>query len=51
MSSGSRHGIFAKSSIEQVFAEQEEVLRRDDRLDLEVQIEVLETQLKREGIH
>jgi hypothetical protein len=39
------------STVEQVFAEQEEVLRRNDRLDLEVQIEVLETQLKREGIH
>lgn len=39
------------TTVEQVFAEQEEVLRRNDRLDLEVQIEVLETQLKREGIH
>lgn len=38
-------------TIEQVFAEQEAVLRRDDRLDLEVKIEVLETQMKREGIH
>lgn len=39
------------TTVEQVFAEQQEVLRRDDKLDLEVQIEVLETQLKREGIH
>ncbi len=39
------------STIEQVFAEQEEVLKQDDKLDLEVQIEVLETQLKREGVH
>lgn len=39
------------TTVEQVFAEQEEVLRRHDRLDLEVKIEVLETQLKREGIH
>lgn len=39
------------TTVEQVFVEQEEVLRRDDKLDLEVQIEVLETQLKREGVH
>lgn len=38
-------------TVERVFAEQEEVLRRDDQLNLEVQIEVLETQLKREGVH
>lgn len=38
-------------TVEQVFKEQEEVLRKDDKLDLEVRIEVLETQLKREGIH
>lgn len=38
-------------TIEQVFKEQEEVLKRDDRLDLEVQLEVLETQLRREGVH
>lgn len=38
-------------TIEQVFAEQEEVLKRDDRLDLEVKIEVLEKQLRHEGIH
>jgi hypothetical protein len=37
--------------VEEVFTEQEELLRRDDQLDLEVQIEVLETQLKREGVH
>ena len=39
------------TTVEQVFAEQEEVLKQDDKLDLEVQIEVLETQLKREGVH
>lgn len=39
------------STVEQVFAEQEAVLKGHERLDLEVQIEVLETQLKREGIH
>ncbi|MFO1049230.1 MAG: 5-bromo-4-chloroindolyl phosphate hydrolysis family protein [Geminicoccaceae bacterium] len=39
------------TTVEQVFDEQEEVLKQDDRLDLEVQIEVLETQLKREGVH
>ena len=39
------------TTIEQVFAEQEEVLKQDDKLDLEVQIEVLETQLRREGVH
>jgi hypothetical protein len=38
-------------TVEQVFVEQREVLRRDDALDLEVKIEVLETQLKREGVH
>lgn len=38
-------------TIEQVFKEQEEVLKRDDKLDLEVQLEVLETQLRREGVH
>jgi 5-bromo-4-chloroindolyl phosphate hydrolysis protein len=38
-------------TVEKVFAEQEELLRRDDQLNLEVQIEVLETQLKREGVH
>ncbi|MFZ1427385.1 MAG: 5-bromo-4-chloroindolyl phosphate hydrolysis family protein [Geminicoccaceae bacterium] len=39
------------TTVEQVFAEQEEVLKQDDKLNLEVQIEVLETQLKREGVH
>ena len=39
------------STVEQVFVEQEAVLRQNERLDLEVKIEVLETQLKREGIH
>jgi 5-bromo-4-chloroindolyl phosphate hydrolysis protein len=39
------------TTIEQVFAEQEEILKQDDKLDLEVQIEVLETQLRREGVH
>lgn len=38
-------------TIEQVFVEQEQVLKSDDKLDLEVQLEVLETQLRREGIH
>lgn len=38
-------------TIEQVFIEQEEVLKRDEALDLEVKIEVLETQLKREGVN
>lgn len=39
------------TTVEQVFTEQEELLRKDDQLDLEVKIEVLETQLKREGVH
>jgi 5-bromo-4-chloroindolyl phosphate hydrolysis protein len=39
------------TTVEQVFAEQEEVLKQDDKLNLEVQIEVLETQLRREGVH
>jgi hypothetical protein len=38
------------TTIEQVFLEQEEVLKRHDALDLDVQIEVLEMQLKREGV-
>ena len=38
-------------TIEKVFEEQIEVLKRDDRLDLEVQLEVLETQMRREGVH
>lgn len=39
------------TTIEQVLEEQQEVLRRNDKLDLEVKIEVLETQLRREGVH
>jgi hypothetical protein len=39
------------TTIEQVFGEQRELLRRDDKLDLEVKIEVLETQMRREGVH
>jgi hypothetical protein len=39
------------TTVEEVFAEQEEVLRRDEELDLEVKIEVLETQMRREGVH
>ena len=38
-------------TVEQVFAEQAEVLKRNDSLDLEVQIDVLKTQLEREGVH
>lgn len=38
------------TTVEQVFVEQEEILKRDDVLDLDVKIEVLETQLKREGV-
>lgn len=37
-------------SIEQTFAEQQTKLLEDDHFDLDVQIEVLETQLKREGV-
>jgi hypothetical protein len=37
-------------TIERVFKEQEEVLKRNESLDLEVQIEVLKTQLEREGV-
>lgn len=37
-------------TIEQVFTEQEEVLKRNETMDLEVQIEVLRTQLEREGV-
>jgi hypothetical protein len=39
------------TTVEEVFGEQEEVLRRDEELDLEVKIEVLETQMRREGVH
>jgi len=38
-------------TIEKVFAEQAEILRRNESLDLEVQIDVLKTQLEREGVH
>lgn len=38
-------------TVEKVFDEQQEVLRRNESLDLEVQIEVLKTQLEREGVH
>jgi len=37
-------------TIERVFGEQEEVLKRNETMDLEVQIEVLRTQLEREGV-
>jgi 5-bromo-4-chloroindolyl phosphate hydrolysis protein len=37
-------------TVEQVFSEQEEVLKRNETMDLEVQIEVLRTQLEREGV-
>jgi hypothetical protein len=37
-------------SIEAVFEEQQAVLRRKESLDLEVQIEALQTQLQREGV-
>lgn len=38
-------------TIEQVFGEQIELLRHDQKIDLEVKIEVLETQLRHEGVH
>jgi hypothetical protein len=38
-------------TVEKVFDEQREVLKRNESLDLEVQIEVLKTQLEREGVH
>ncbi len=38
------------NTIEEVFGEQHEKLLENDVLDLDVQIEVLETQLKREGV-
>ena len=38
------------STVEEVFAEQEDVLLRDEQQDLEVKIEVLETQMRREGV-
>jgi hypothetical protein len=37
-------------TVERVFTEQEEVLKRNETMDLEVQIEVLRTQLEREGV-
>jgi hypothetical protein len=37
-------------TVERVFVEQEEVLKRNETMDLEVQIEVLRTQLEREGV-
>jgi 5-bromo-4-chloroindolyl phosphate hydrolysis protein len=37
-------------TVERVFAEQQEVLKRNETMDLEVQIEVLRTQLEREGV-
>jgi len=37
-------------TVEKVFAEQEEVLKRNESLDLEVQIDVLRTQLEKEGV-
>lgn len=38
-------------TVEKVFAEQAEILKRNESLDLEVQIDVLKTQLEREGVH
>ncbi len=38
-------------TVERVFEEQREILKRNESLDLEVQIEVLKTQLEREGVH
>ena len=38
-------------TVERVFIEQQDVLKKDDSLDLEVQIEVLKTQLEKEGVH
>ncbi len=38
-------------TVETVFAEQTEILKRNESLDLEVQIDVLKTQLEREGVH
>jgi hypothetical protein len=37
-------------TVERVFLEQQEVLKRNETMDLEVQIEVLRTQLEREGV-
>jgi hypothetical protein len=38
-------------TVEKVFAEQGDILKRNESLDLEVQIDVLKTQLEREGVH
>ncbi len=38
-------------TIETVFEQQEAELKKNDTLDLEVQIDVLKTQLEREGVH
>ena len=38
------------NTIEKTFDEQDEKLKENDRFDLDVKIEVLETQLKREGV-
>lgn len=38
-------------TVEKVFAEQADILKRNESLDLEVQIDVLKTQLEREGVH
>lgn len=38
-------------TVERVFVEQEQVLKKHESLDLEVQIDVLHTQLDREGVH
>ncbi len=38
-------------TVERVFEEQRDILKRNESLDLEVQIEVLKTQLEREGVH
>jgi 5-bromo-4-chloroindolyl phosphate hydrolysis protein len=38
------------NSIEKTFDEQQEKLKENDRFDLDVKIEVLETQLKQEGV-
>jgi 5-bromo-4-chloroindolyl phosphate hydrolysis protein len=37
-------------TVEQVFREQEEVLKRNESLDLEVKIDVLKTQMEKEGV-
>lgn len=37
-------------TVEQVFGEQEQVLKKNETLDLEIQIDVLRTQMEREGV-